>query len=300
MTLLRLARPVLLAAALTAAALPVAAQGRTAAAPRHASPLDSPSHCAAPARVGDGSRIALALDWPHRPLAPGTAQALGIHITNVSSTPTPNRTLVVVHGFVPNRYTAGRGLALADFATGVSFTVPAGIGPGRTVSHTVTVKLGPSIPPNATEHCDVSAFSGGDQATTPYDVVTGAPVVHLSATVRPVRARPGRTVDLDAVLANAGPSNEYTGPAVFTFQAPEHTRWASPSAARCTPDAPGRILTCSYPGSPLTWRDDVEQFPLDIDRSASPGTRLHGGAVTATDPFDPQPFHARFTVGVAR
>ncbi|WP_268873555.1 hypothetical protein [Streptacidiphilus neutrinimicus] len=34
--------------------------------------------------------------------------------------------------------------------------------------------------------------------------------------------------------------------------------------------------------------------------SASPGTTLHGGVVPATDPFDPQTFHATFGVDVRR
>jgi hypothetical protein len=303
MTLLRLARRVLPlarralpAVVLTAAAIPAAtAHAGSAAATR----TPDPYHCAAPAHVGNGSGIALTLDWPRDPVPPGTPQALGIHLTNLASLPTPDPTLVVVHGFVPNTYTADPGVTLTGFGTGVSFSVPAGISPGATVSRTVTVKLGASIPPDATEHCDVSAFTGTDQATSAYDVVTGDPVVHPTAAVLPAKGRPGGTVELQAVLGNAGPSNEYTGPAVFTFTAPEHTRWASPPAYRCAPDATGRLLTCTYPGSPLTWRDELEQLPLTIDASARPGTAAHGGCVTATDPFAPQPFHgAEFSVDV--
>ena len=130
------------------------------------------------------------------------------------------------------------------------------------------------------------------------DGVTGAPVVHLTAKVLPAQGRPGETIKLDAVLGNTGPSNEYTGPAVFTFTAPEHTHWATPSGYRCTPDPAALTLTCSYPGAPLTWRDELEQLPLTIDPSATPGTTLPGGCITATDPFDPETFHGTFTVDV--
>jgi hypothetical protein len=58
------------------------------------------------AHVGNSSRLALALDWSQGPVPPGTARALGIQVTDIASTPTPDATLVVVHGFVPNTYTA--------------------------------------------------------------------------------------------------------------------------------------------------------------------------------------------------
>lgn len=132
-----------------------------------------------------------------------------------------------------------------------------------------------------------------------HDDAPGGPiVVHLTASVLPAHGRPGETIKLDAVLGNTGPSNEYTGPAVFLFTAPEHTHWASPSGYRCTPDAAGQTLVCSYPAAPLTWRNELEQLPLTIDASATPGTTLHGGRITATDPYDPEVFHGTFGVDV--
>ncbi|SEK95053.1 hypothetical protein [Streptacidiphilus jiangxiensis] len=301
MTPLQSIRQILLAATLALAALPAA----TAAA-RPADTAD-PAHCTPPAHVGEGRALDLALDlavdWPDVAVPPGTAQALGVHVTNTGSLPTDRATTVVVHGFQPNTYTADPGPALTPLpAGGVSFAIPAGVSPGETVSRTVTVELGASVPPHATERCAVTAADGpdgADRATAVYDVVTGAPVVHVVATVLPARGKPGETVPLVAVLGNAGPSNEYTGPAVFTFRAPTRTHWARPSAYRCTPDASATVLTCRYPGAPLTWRDEAEELPLTIAPSARPGTRLNGGTVTATDPFDPVVFHgAGFGVDV--
>ncbi|MEZ0067052.1 hypothetical protein ABIA32_003065 [Streptacidiphilus sp. MAP12-20] len=297
MTLSRLVRRLLTATVLTAALLPPAAHADAST----RSP--DPYHCTAPAHVGIGigSGIGIALDWPHGPVPPGTPQALGIHITNFTGVPTPDPTLVVVHNFVPNTFTAPPGITLTDFSTGVSFTIPAGISAGATFSTSVTVKLGASIPPNTTEHCDVTAFSGADQAAAAaaYDVVTGDPVVHVEAAVLPATGKPGQTIPLQVVFGNAGPSNEYAGPAVFTFKAPAHTTWATPSGYRCTPDAAATTLTCTYPGAPLTWRNELEQLPLSISPGVHPGDTLTGGCITGTDPFDPETFHgADFDVKV--
>jgi hypothetical protein len=293
MTLLRLTRRLLAAGALTAALLPA---GTPATAVIRTADL---SHCTAPAHVGDGGGIGIALDWPSGPVPPGTTQALGIHVRNLAGVPTPKPTLVVVHSFVPNRFSAPPGLGLDDFGSGVSFTVPAGIPPHRTVSTSVVVELGPSIPPRTTEHCDVTAFSGSAQATAAYDVVTGNPVVHLKASVLPAKGRPGQTIRLQLVLGNTGPSNEYSGPALYTVKAPAHTTWAAPSAYRCTPDAAATTVTCGFSSAPLTWREELVELPLTIGHGIRPGTVLSGGHVTATDPFGPRTFHgAHFGVEV--
>lgn len=270
----------------------------------------SPDHCAAPSRVGSGDGLALVLDWPTGAVVPGTTQVLGVRVTNLAADPTGTPTQVVVHDFAPNRLSADPGLHPRTTATALSFELPAGLAPGSTTTAEVTVGLGPSIPPEATEHCSVTAAGDADgatgiRATAAYDVVTGPPVVHPTAAVLPLSARPGATTALQAVLGNAGPSNEHTGPAVYTFTAPERTRWASPYAYRCAPEpsAPGHpagtVLRCSYPSAPLTWRDELEQLPLTVDADAVPGTTLAGGQVTATDPFAPAPFQgAGFDVTV--
>ncbi|MBF9071254.1 COG1361 family protein [Streptacidiphilus fuscans] len=258
----------------------------------------SPEHCTAPPQVGNGGALALILDWPDRPVTPGTTQVLGVHVTNLGTAPTTGPTQVVVHNFAPNRLSADPDLHPRTTTTDLALSLPADLPPGATASAEVTIGLGPSIPPDTTEHCSVTVTGDGpdDQATAAYDVETGAPVVHLTAAVLPLSARPGQTVPVQAVLGNTGPSNEYTGPAVFTFTAPERTRWAQPYAYRCapdpaTPDHPaGTRLRCRYPGAPLTWRNELEQLPLTVDADAVPGTTLTGGRVDATDPFDPAPF----------
>ncbi|MEY9941412.1 hypothetical protein ABH932_005972 [Streptacidiphilus sp. MAP5-52] len=268
----------------------------------------SPEHCTGPTEAGNGGALALLLDWPDRPVTPGTTQVLGIHVTNLSARPTTGPTQVVVHNFAPNRLSADPSLHPRTTATDLALSLPADLPPGATASAAVTIGLGASIPPDATEHCSVTATGGpDDRATAAYDVVTGAPIVHLTAAVLPLSARPGQTVMVQAVFGNTGPSNEYTGPAVFTFTAPEHTHWTQPHAYRCTPDAAtpdhpaATRLSCNYPGAPLTWRNELEQLPLTVDTDAVPGTTLTGGRVDATDPFDPTPFRgAEFGVTVTR
>ncbi|WP_037607301.1 hypothetical protein [Streptacidiphilus rugosus] len=293
MTLLRLVRRLLAAAALTAALAPAGTPATAAA--RTADPY----HCTTPAHVGAGRHIGVALDWPSRPVAPGTTQVLRIHVTNLGRVPTRQPTLVVVHNFVPNGFSAPPDVDLDNFGTGVSFTVPARIPPHRTVTTPVRITLGASIPPRAAERCDVTAFNGADQATAAYEVVTGDPVVHLKAAVLPAQGRPGQTIKLQLVAGNRGPSNEYAGPAVYTLKAPEHTTWATPSGYRCTPDAAATTVTCSYGSAPLTWHDVLEEIPLCIDPDVRPGAVLTDGRVTATDPFDPETFDgANFDVKV--
>jgi hypothetical protein len=169
----------------------------------------------------------------------------------------------------------------------VSWTVPAGLEPGAFVRTQLRLRLAATVAPHSVEHCDVTAYSGDDQATARYDVVTGDPEVDLRATpYGPLKARPGVVLDFGLLFHNAGPSNEYTGPVTVTAVAPALTSWARPLPYRCTLTGRGQsTLSCTYPGAPVVWRDEFESAHLAVSRSARPGMSLAGGLLTVEDPF---------------
>ncbi|MFC1435099.1 hypothetical protein ACEZDB_31095 [Streptacidiphilus sp. N1-3] len=276
-TLLRRTAAVLLAS--TALLLPARAQA--------ASPAPDPDQCVPPAGASATGPVRIALDWSAAPVAPGSTPSLGIRVTNTGDVPTAASTLVVVHLPAPNSISAPAGTDLTLFGTGGSYTVPAGLAPGATSGTVLTLDVHAEDPPNTTQHCDVTSFTGDDHATVPYDVVTGDPVVALGiSTYGPVSAAPGATVNFGVVEHNAGPSNAYRGTTAITMTAPEHTRWTAPLPYGCTADPARSRLSCDYQGSPLVWRDEAQWPNLTLDPGVEPGTVLGGGELTIANPWD--------------
>jgi hypothetical protein len=260
--------------------------------------------CVPPVWTGNGETVAVALDWPDETITPGTRHLLGVRVTNTGDRPTEQAVRVVVHAAGPNRI-EGDGLpGFQYFGTGASYEVPAGLDPGASDSRRLPIVFLAHIDPNTVSHCDVSAFHGDDRATVAYDVVTGDPEVDLSAEVPDVSARPGETVEVPVTVRNAGPSNEYTGPTVFTLTAPAHTTWAEPYpyyGGPCVPDAERTVLTCGGEGvgAPVVWRQAYLYPKLTVAADAESGTTLDCGLVAVANRYDRVPFPgARFSVGV--
>ncbi|MEZ0089425.1 hypothetical protein [Streptacidiphilus sp. EB129] len=260
----------------------------------------NPDHCVPPPGDSATGPVRVALEWPGTPVTPGARPTLGVRVTNTGATATTDPTLVVVHLPAPNSISADPGTGLTLFGTGGQYTVPAGLPAGATAATTLTLDVHPEDPPNATEHCDVSSFTGPDHATVRYDLVTGDPEVTLSILLdEPVSAAPGATVTFGVSAHNAGPSNAYSGTTAISMTAPARTHWAAPAPYGCTADAAQTVLSCTTAGSPLTWRDDYIRPSLTVDRDAVPGTLLAGGLLGVTNPWDCHgPQYTPFTVTV--
>ncbi|MHA6763469.1 hypothetical protein [Streptacidiphilus sp. PAMC 29251] len=270
------------------AAVLLAASALLLPARAQAAPSDAdPDQCVPPAGASATGPVRVALDWSAAAVAPGSTPALGIRVTNTGATPTTDPTLVVVHLPAPNSISAEPGTDLTLFGTGGSYTVPAGLAPGATAGTVLTLDVHAEDPPNTTQHCDVTSFTGNDHATVPYDVVTGDPVVSLGIrTYQPVAAAPGATVNFGVVEHNAGPSNAYQGTTAITMTAPRHTHWSAPLPYGCTADPASLRLSCGYQGSPLVWRDEAQWPNLTLDPQVEPGTVLDGGELTIANPWD--------------
>ncbi|WP_042401728.1 hypothetical protein [Streptacidiphilus carbonis] len=277
---------------LAAAVLPltVPASALTRANPR-------PDLCAPPAAPSATGPVRIALDWSTDPMPPGSRPTMTVHVTNTGDRPTADPTLVVVHLPSPNEVSGPPGIGFTFFGTGGSYTVPAGLAPGAEATTVLTLSVHGEDAPNSVMHCDVTSFTGNDHDTVLYDVVTGDPVVKLSVLMpQTVEASPGQTVSFLVSEHNAGPSIAYDdNPTVMTLTAPGHTRWTGDAPYRCTVDGAGRMMTCSEPGSPLTWRDNFRYPTLTVDSSVRPGTVLAGGMSTISNHWDcggdhPTPF----------
>lgn len=246
-----------------------------------------PGVCVPPSGTPADGPVRVSLVWSNRPVTPGTAPTLGVTVTNTGTVPTADPTLVVVHLPTPDSLTAPPGADLSLFGTGGSYRIPAGLPAGAGVTTTLTLDIHAEAPPNATQHCDVTSFTGGRHSTVGYDLVTGDPVVHLTVgTYGPLSAAPGSTLDFGVVEHNAGPSNAHTGETLVTMTAPWHTHWVAPLPYRCRADAASVTLSCSYPGAPLVWRDEAQWPNLALDPDVEPGTVLSDGELAIANPWD--------------
>ncbi|MGF1425724.1 hypothetical protein [Kitasatospora sp. LaBMicrA B282] len=271
---------------------------------------------APPAAPPATAQLSIALQPPQAPVVPGESGTLEVRVTNQGPAATTDRTLVVVHLPPPGVVqSADPPTTLTYFATGSSYSVPAGLAPGASSVERLALHVAPITLPFTTISGDVQAYYAGDPDrsghTTPYEFSTADTRAHFMVGAssawqaghpepRPgdLTGRPGATIDLPLWVYNAGPSYS-RHPIDVWITVPEHTTLTGTTPYGCTAFPP-RTLNCRYGNGPR-YQDAVFIDPaVVIDPATAAGETLPGGTLNVSGQEDgPSPdAHTGFAVTV--